>query len=165
MAKRILDKWLEEGYHSVSGTDNLMMQDLDYIEGIGPSYMERLNEAGVMTLMDLWLASPVIVANRSGLAVSLIQRWQEMADLSRVEGVGQQYAELLVSAGIDTVQQLASSEVESLLSSIEQALEEYPNMVGTRPGEESVEKWILNALTINMKGAPYTGPSPASKEG
>jgi len=165
MTKRILDKWLEEGYHPVSGTDNLMMQDLDYIEGIGPSYMERLNEAGVMTLMDLWLASPIIIANRTGLAVNLILRWQEMADLSRVEGVGQQYAELLVSAGIDTVQQLASAEVDSLLLRIDQALEEHPSMVGSPPGEKSVEKWIMNALTINMKGAPYTGPSPASKEG
>ena len=160
---RMLDVWLKEGYHEVPGTDSLNTE-VEPIEGIGPVYATKLAKAGIISLMDLWMGSTVIISNRTGIDTELIVRWQKMADISRVDGVGMQYAELVVSAGIDTVQRLASSEVDEVTKRIEKAMKKYPAMVRRKPGKKTIEKWINNALTINMMDAPYTGKPGKSDE-
>ena len=47
------------------------------------------------------------IAEATGISDKLILRWVNMADLYRIKGVGQEYAELLGAAGVDTVPELA----------------------------------------------------------
>ena len=100
---RVLDKWLEE-FHPRGGTDSLN-SDVEEIEGIGPAYRERLRAAGVTSVLDLWMGSTILLSNKTGIQPEMILRWQKMADLMKLEGVGPQYSEMLVASGIDTIQQ------------------------------------------------------------
>ena len=87
-------------------------QGLDYIEGIGPVYAEKLREIGLGTLNDLLERGASSkghdeIAELSGISGKLILKWVNHVDLIRVKGVGSEYADLLEAAGVDTVVELA----------------------------------------------------------
>ncbi len=88
------------------------MANLVNVEGIGSTYAQKLTEAGISTtqaLLDQW-ATPKgrqELAEKTGLSPKLILRWVNHVDLFRVKGVGEEYADLLEAAGVDTVPELA----------------------------------------------------------
>lgn len=49
--------------------------DVDAVSGIGPSYAERLGEAGIETVGDLAAADPADVADRSDLSEKRVTGW------------------------------------------------------------------------------------------
>ncbi|WP_247008288.1 helix-hairpin-helix domain-containing protein [Halorientalis litorea] len=49
--------------------------DVDTVSGIGPSYAERLGEAGIETVGDLAAADPADVATRSDLSEKRVTGW------------------------------------------------------------------------------------------
>jgi predicted flap endonuclease-1-like 5' DNA nuclease len=70
------------------------------IEGIGKTYAEKLQDAGVRTTKALLdkCADPKgrkALAEATGIDVSKILKWTNMADLMRIKGVGEEYSELL----------------------------------------------------------------------
>jgi predicted flap endonuclease-1-like 5' DNA nuclease len=80
--------------------------DLIDIESIGPIYAERLLAAGLNTTEDLMKvgASPggrEDLAAATGISDKLILRWVNVADLFRIEGVGEEYSDRLEAAGVD----------------------------------------------------------------
>ena len=82
------------------------------IEGVGETYAKKLEEAGIKDSADL-LKKAATRSGRAeleeatGISGKLILTWTNHADLCRINGVGPQYAELLVAAGVDTVKELA----------------------------------------------------------
>ena len=48
------------------------------------------------------------------MAEKLILGWVNRADLSRIKGIGEEYADLLETAGVDTVPELAQRKPENL---------------------------------------------------
>ena len=82
------------------------------IEGVGPKYAAKLNEAGIRTT-EAFLEATRTPKQRAALADSaeirpdLVLTWANRADLMRIKGVGGQFAELLNVAGVDTVKELA----------------------------------------------------------
>ncbi|MEL7474483.1 MAG: DUF4332 domain-containing protein, partial [Planctomycetota bacterium] len=85
---------------------------IEDVEGIGPSYGEKLREAGVKDTDGLLAAvkTPAdrkALAEKTGLSDKQILKWGNMVDLYRISGVGSEYAELLEAAGVDTVPELA----------------------------------------------------------
>ena len=85
-----------------------MTTGLADIEGIGPAWAEKLEAAGLRTTDDLLRAGATSkgredLAAATGISGKLILRWVNRADLSRIKGVGEQYADLLEAAGVDTV--------------------------------------------------------------
>ena len=76
------------------------MTKLLKIEGIGATYAATLAEAGINTveaLLDQG-ASPKgrkELADKTGISSKLILEWINHADLFRVKGVGEEYADLL----------------------------------------------------------------------
>ena len=145
---RVLDKWLAEGFHPVRGTDGLWHVSVFSVRWLAGRRAERLARASVMTLADLWLGSTVIISNRTRYKPETILRWQQFADLMRVEGVGQETARLLYAAGVGTVRQLAKSEPAGLRRAIEEALKQSPQLAKRKPGLKVIEGWIKDALTI-----------------
>ena len=126
-----------------------MNRKIQDIEGIGPKYAEMLSEAGI-THTDELLASGGTakgrdeIAERSGINGKLILKWVNMCDLFRVKGVAGQYAELLESAGVDTVKELQHRNAESLAEKMRE-LNDEKHLVRAVPSLKSVESWIEHA--------------------
>ena len=126
--------------------------DIQDIEGIGETYAKKLNNVGVKTMDDLMAkgGTPmerVKLAAAVGLTENQILEWVNRADLQRVKGIGSEYADLLETAGVDTVAELAQRNAEFLadrLRAVNQVKQITPNV----PGTQLIEEWILKAKSL-----------------
>lgn len=125
---------------------------IEEIEGIAPALGEKLREAGVNTTDKLLEATKTPkqrkeLAENSGISEKQILRFANMADLFRINGVGQEYAELLEKAGVDTVPELAQRNAANLTAKMEEVNEE-KKLVRKTPTLVSVEKWVEEAKML-----------------
>jgi predicted flap endonuclease-1-like 5' DNA nuclease len=128
------------------------MAKLTEIEGIGEAYAQKLQEAGVGTLEQLLEkgAAPAgrkEIAEKTGVSEKLILRWANMADLFRIKGVGEEYADLLEAAGVDTVPELAQRNPENLHNKLAE-VNEAKNLVRRVPTVEEVGGWVGQAKQL-----------------
>jgi CBS domain-containing protein len=102
--------------------------DADYIlsevKGIKGKFDRKLRMVGLITTKDLLDNCRTPTARNSysreiGIDPYLLFKWTKMADLMRLEGVGQQLAELLVLAGIDSMKSLAVSSPEEIMEPLQ----------------------------------------------
>jgi predicted flap endonuclease-1-like 5' DNA nuclease len=126
--------------------------DLTEIEGIGPVYSAKLGELGLKTTDDLLKVGATPkgrddLAFASGISEKLVLRWVNMADLFRVKGVGEQYADLLEAAGVDTVPELAQRRADNLTAKMAE-VNETKNLVRRLPTESQVTEWVEAAKTL-----------------
>jgi predicted flap endonuclease-1-like 5' DNA nuclease len=132
-----------------------MAYKIDEIEGIGPSYGQRLNDAGIKNtdhLLDL-CCTPTgrkHVASKTGLTEKQILEWTNMADLMRVSGVGRQFAELLEASGVDTIKELRNRNAENLAKAI-QAINDERRLARATPSVSMVSNWIAQAKKTDPK--------------
>jgi predicted flap endonuclease-1-like 5' DNA nuclease len=130
-----------------------LRQKVDFIEGVGAAYAEKLNQAGIVTVMDLLQRGATrkgraeLVA-ATGIAAGLILKWINAADLFRITGVGKQFGELLEAAGVDTVVELAQRNPANLFTRLSQVNAE-KKLSGRAPRQDEVSKWVEQA-----KGLP-----------
>lgn len=122
------------------------------VEGIGASYAQKLKEAGIATTRTLLAkgSSPVgrkEIAKKTGVDPKLILRWVNQVDLIRIKGVGEEYAELLEAAGVDTVPELAQRNPASLHQKMIE-VNDKKKLVRRPPSEEQVENWITQAKRL-----------------
>lgn len=122
------------------------------IEGIGPVYAEKLTNAGVKTVEALLETGGTKkgrkeLAEATGIDESRILRWVNMADLFRIKGVGEEYADLLEAAGVDTVKELATRRPDNLTAKMAE-VNEAKKLVRTVPAQSMVEKWVAEAKTL-----------------
>ncbi len=123
------------------------------IEGIGPVYAKTLAGLGLLTTADLLQAGAnpkgrEDLAVATGITKKLILRWVNQADLFRVKGVGEQYADLLEAAGVDTVPELAQRRADNLTRKMNE-VNGQKRLVRRTPTEAQVASWIESA-----KGLP-----------
>lgn len=128
------------------------MTKLSDIEGIGPSYSEKLQEAGINTIEKLLEVCCVkknrkATADQTGISEKLILEWVNRADLSRIKGVSTQYADLLEFAGVDTVPELAQRNAENLQKKMVEVNDE-KNLVRQVPALSQVESWVAQAKEL-----------------
>jgi len=95
------------------------MTNLMDIEGIGPSYAQKLMAAGIKSIEKLLTKGAGAkgrkeIADKSVISQEQILEWVNHSDLFRIKGVGSQYADLLESTGVDTVPELANRKAENL---------------------------------------------------
>jgi len=126
-----------------------MAYKIDEIEGIGPSFREKLRAVGVKTTDDLLSRCANAAGRRSfsevcGIGEKQLLGWTNMADLMRVSGVGRQYAELLEAAGVDTVKELRNRNAENLTVAMKKVNGE-KNLAKTSPSGTTVRRWIDQA--------------------
>jgi len=125
---------------------------MQFIEGIGPAYAEKLAAVGV-TSTELLLergATPAgrsSLAEESGISGKLILTWVNHADLMRVKGIGSQFADLLEEAGVDTIPDLARRNAANLYEKIVQINEE-KKLVRHLPSQGEVEGWVAMAKEL-----------------
>ncbi len=122
------------------------MAHLTDIEGIGKAYAQKLFAAGIKTQEELLeaCAKPSDrkkVAQASGISDKLVLKWANRADLARVKGVGEEYADLLELAGVDSVPELAHRNAANLQHKMSD-INEQKHVVRKTPSVSQVEKWI-----------------------
>jgi predicted flap endonuclease-1-like 5' DNA nuclease len=131
------------------------MAKLTEIEGVGESFAQKLHGAGVSTTDDLLDkgASPAgrkEIAEKSGIGEKQILGWVNKCDLMRVKGVGEEYADLLEAAGVDTVPELAQRNGANLLTKMTE-VNEAKKLVRALPTEDKVTDWIGQAKDMPRK--------------
>jgi len=128
------------------------MTKLVDIEGIGASYAAKLTAAGVTSLENLLVKG----SDRKGrnalleatdISHKLILKWVNRADLSRIKGVGTQYADLLEFAGVDTVPELAQRNPENLCNKMVE-VNNAKKLVRKTPSISQVSSWVSQAKTL-----------------
>ncbi|MGI9227881.1 MAG: DUF4332 domain-containing protein, partial [Gammaproteobacteria bacterium] len=92
---------------------------VEEVEGIGKSYGKSIREMGITTTLELLdkcclMDGRIQVAEKVGIEDFVVHKWASMCDLMRVSGVGGQFAELMVYAGIDSAQDLAQQDAGRL---------------------------------------------------
>ena len=125
---------------------------VEEIEGIGPVLGEKLRAAGINTV-DKLLENAATkkqrqsLAEETGISEKQILKFTNMAVLFRLNGVGQEYAELLEVAGVDTVPELAQRNAANLTAKMEE-VNEAKNLTRKTPSVLEVEKWIAQAKEL-----------------
>lgn len=125
---------------------------VEEIEGIGPALGEKLRAAGINTVDKLLEKAATkkqrqSLAEETGISEKQILKFTNMADLFRLNGVGQEYAELLEVAGVDTVPELAQRNAANLTAKMEE-VNEAKNLTRKTPSAAEVEKWIAQAKEL-----------------
>lgn len=123
------------------------------IEGIGPKYKELLAEQGIMTTEKLLevagaKSGRVQLAEATGVSESHILEWVNRADLMRVNGVGEEFSDLLEAAGVDSPLELAQRNAENLHDALTKTNDE-KNLVRRMPTAEQVQAFIDDAKTLD----------------
>ena len=131
------------------------MTRLTQIEGIGPVYAEKLELAGLLTVEELLErgASPTgreELGARTGISAPLILKWVNRADLVRVKGIGEEYADLLEASGVDTVPELAQRNPQNLFQKLTEVNTE-KHLVRRKPALAQVEDWVAQAKDLPRK--------------
>lgn len=126
-----------------------MSYKIEEIEGIGAEYAEKLRAADIQTTDDLLRRcgdkkGREGVSTESGLSEKRILEWVNQADLMRIKGVGEEYADLLEAAGVDTVKELATRNAENLAAAMEETNAKHKR-VDVVPSETVVEGWVEQA--------------------
>ena len=131
---------------------NLKIED---VEGIGPSYGDKLRGCGVTdtdSLLDKGCskAGRRELAEAAGISEALVLKWVNMADLFRIQGVGAEYAELLECAGVDTVKELRTRNAANLAQKCAEVNDE-KKLTRRVPSESTVTEWIEQAKQLEPK--------------
>jgi predicted flap endonuclease-1-like 5' DNA nuclease len=125
---------------------------IEEIEGIGPALGEKFRNADITTTDKLLDGAKTKkqrqqLADASGISEKQVLKFANMADLFRITGVGQEFAELLEAAGVDTVPELAMRKPENLTAKMEEVNEE-KKLTRRTPSLKEVEKWVAEAKDL-----------------
>ncbi|MDQ3783110.1 MAG: DUF4332 domain-containing protein [Actinomycetota bacterium] len=129
------------------------MPSIDAIEGIRHRDATKLRKARVRTTEALLKAAAsrkgrAALAETTGLGPEKILAWVNRADLFRVKGVGEEYSDLLESAGVDTVRELRRRNPANLLAAMVE-VNASKRLVRRLPTESMVTRWIDHAKTLD----------------
>ena len=128
--------------------------DLIRIQGVGKNYFEKMRSIGVPTQAELIRQGNTKkgreeLAAKSGLDERLILIWVNHVDLIRINGVDEQFAELLEVAGVDTVPELATRNADNLHAKLVEVNNAERKIALTTPSLLEVQSWIGHAKTLD----------------
>ena len=91
------------------------------IEGIGDKYAKDLEKAGIDDVEDLvpitWSGLKEL-AESTKISLKLLEKWQDIAELMKIDGVGPEYSQVINLVGIDSTKELAYRSPEKTLEKI-----------------------------------------------
>jgi predicted flap endonuclease-1-like 5' DNA nuclease len=132
-----------------------MSYPLTDIEGIEPDVACKLKSVGIRTTTTLLEAAKnakgrKALACKTGFDEKRILCWANMADKMRIKGIGEEYAELLQAAGVDTVKELKYRNPGNLAKAMA-AANIKRKLVRLLPSEKAVLRWIEYAKKLPLK--------------
>lgn len=122
------------------------------LEGIGVSYAQKLSKFGCDTTEDLLeqcgtKSGRQKMSELSEISEKLILEWVNLADLCRINGVGEEYSDLLEEAGVDSVVELATRNADNLHAKMVE-VNEAKNLVNKLPSVSQLEDWVSQAKSL-----------------
>lgn len=119
---------------------------IDRIEGIGPAYRAKLEKVGVRNTRQLLdragtKRGRVALAGEAGIEEKRILEWVNHADLMRLNGVGNQFAELLEATGVDSVKELRHRNAGNLAKAMAE-VNTTKKLTRAVPTSVRIQKWI-----------------------
>jgi len=126
-----------------------IMQSLHEIEGVAGVYAQKLKDCGCGSpkrFLD-HCGTPKgrkDMAAETGISETLLLKWANRVDLSRVKGVGEEYSDLLEAAGVDTVPELAQRIPAHLFPKMVE-VNTAKQLVRKLPTQNQVADWISQA--------------------
>ncbi len=125
------------------------MASISAIRAIGHREATKLRKGKVRTTDALLQQAAnrkgrAAVSDRTGIPTVDLLRWAHQADVMRINGVGSEYAELLATAGVDTIKSLRRRNATNLMLSMTQANAKR-RLVQRLPTAEMVQGWIDEA--------------------
>ena len=122
---------------------NYKIEELEQIDSITA---EKLRSVWINTVLKLLENTKTTkqreeISNKTGIDVSQILRYANMADLFRVHGIGREYSDLLEQSGVDTIIDLSKRDAINLTEKIEEVNNEY-KFVKKLPSLNEVQDWI-----------------------
>ena len=134
-----------------------MSKSIIYIEGIGQSYARSLKSIGIHTTENLLHMGATKdgrsqISNRTSISEKKILKWVNMCDLFRIKGIAGQFAELLESSGVNTINELRFRDPGNLAEKMKQ-INSSRKLCKVSPSLKSVTSWIeqANSLTSTVK--------------
>jgi predicted flap endonuclease-1-like 5' DNA nuclease len=126
---------------------------IDKIRGINRPLVESLRSAGIRTGEQLLerAASPQQrkrLGEQLGIEPAVILHLANRADLSRINGIGGVYSDLLEQAGVDTVSELAQRRPDNLYRKI-QNVNDNQQLAKMLPSEDTVYSWVAQAKNMH----------------
>jgi len=122
------------------------------IGGIGSKYAETLQKIGIHSTERLLLIASHKqgrhdLALQTDIPETLILEWVNLADLIRVNGIGEEYGDLLEEAGVDTIKELRNRNPKNLYEALKRINAE-KHLVRRLPSPTDVEQWVKEAKTL-----------------
>jgi len=141
-----------EEYLKSFGPSSEFRKPIEYVEGIGAAYGQKLRTIEINTVSDLVVNGATrrgrkYIADQTGIAQSLILTWVNHVDLYRIKGVAEEYADLLEQSGVDTVVELAQRNPANLYKRMKD-VNEQKSLVRRIPHASDVESWVLQAKDL-----------------
>jgi predicted flap endonuclease-1-like 5' DNA nuclease len=126
--------------------------DLTVIE---PEAAASLKKAGIRTTAKLLENAKDAkgrrkLAEKTGLPEKNILCWANLSDKMRIKGVGEDYANLLQAAGVDTVKELKYRNPGRLAKAMAEA-NVRRKLVRVLPSDRAVVRWIDQAKKLPLK--------------
>jgi len=130
-----------------------MSYSIEEVEGIGPEFGQKLRDVDIQTTEDLLRRcgdkkGRAGVSTETGISEKHLLEWVNLSDLMRLNGVGEEFADLLEEAGVDTVKELATRNAENLAVAVAECNEK-KKLTDRVPSAETIQKWIDEAKTMD----------------
>jgi predicted flap endonuclease-1-like 5' DNA nuclease len=134
---------------------SLMSYPISDIEGIEPEVAGKLKSVGIRTTAKLLETAKNAcgrkkLACKTGFDERRILCWANMADKMRIKGIGEEYADLLHAAGVDTVKELKYRNPCNLAKAMASANAKR-KLVRLLPSEKTIGRWIEDAKKLPLK--------------
>ena len=125
------------------------------ITNIDPEAVAILKKAGIRTTAKLLETAKDAkgrrkLAEKTGLPEKNILCWANLSDRMRIKGVGEDFANLLQAAGVDTVKELKYRNPARLAKAMAEANVKR-KLVRVLPSYGAVVRWIEHAKKLPMK--------------
>jgi len=135
-----------------------MANRIDEIEGIVPSYSEKLHQVGIDTTDDLLNVCGQKeerdeLAGKIGIDTDTLLKWTSTADLFRIRGIGRQTSQLLEATGVKTTVELRDQDATNLSKRLyDMNLRKRVSKIN--PSPHVVQRWIEQAKKLEPKITP-----------
>ena len=125
------------------------------IAAIDAEAVTSLKKAGIRTTSRLLETAKDakgrrLLAEKTGITEKAILRWANLSDKMRIKGVGEDYANLLQAAGVETVKELKYRNPARLAKAMADANAKR-KLVRVLPSEKAVVRWVGDAGKLQIK--------------
>ena len=132
-----------------------MSYSIAELDPLHPGIATKLRSFGIRTTTKLLEAAKdpkgrKSLAERTGLSPQCLLRVANFADKMRIKGIGEEYAELLEAAGVDTVRELKYRNPANLAKRMAEVNKQL-KLVRALPSEKVVVRWIETAKKLPIK--------------